>query len=98
LDITTVDFDAATGELGLPSHPLGLGFNEIEVAYNAGVEQTTASIRFACAQVVRNALATPALTVRANSLDRMHFEYFSDTLLDQGVRKLLAPYVAQKLA
>ncbi len=79
-------------------HPLGLGFNEVEVTYNAGMEQTTAAIRFACAQVVRNALATPALTVRANSLDRIHFEYFADTLLDQGVIKLLAPYLAQKLA
>jgi hypothetical protein len=27
----------------------------------------------------------------------MHLEYFADTLLDATVRKLLAPYVSQKL-
>jgi hypothetical protein len=97
LDFSTVDFDAVTGDLTLPCHPLGIGFNEIQVTYTAGVEQTTAPLRFACAQIVRNALATPALTVRANSLDRIHFEYFADSLLDQDVRKSLAPYVAQKL-
>jgi len=30
-------------------------------------------------------------------LDRMYLEYFSDTLVDQTVRSLLAPYVAQKV-
>jgi hypothetical protein len=97
LDFSTVDFDAVTGELTLPCHPLGIGFNEIEITYTAGVAQTTEPLRFACAQIVRNAMATPALTVRANSLDRIHFEYFADSLLDQDVRKFLAPYVAQKL-
>jgi hypothetical protein len=97
LNPASLEFDAASGEITLPSHPLGLGFNEVEISYTAGVEQATPAIRFACAQIVRNALATPALTVRANSLDRIHFEYFADTLIDQDVRKLLAPYVAQKL-
>jgi hypothetical protein len=46
---------------------------------------------------VRNAQATPALNVRAGNLDRMHLEYFADTLIDQNVRALLAPYVAQKV-
>jgi hypothetical protein len=37
------------------------------------------------------------LNVRAGTLDRMHLEYFSDSLLDQSVRGLLAPFVAQKV-
>jgi hypothetical protein len=74
-----------------------LSFNEVEITYNAGMAPISEPVQFACAQIVRNALATPALTVRASNLDRMHFEYFADTLLDQGVRKLLHPYVAQKL-
>jgi hypothetical protein len=98
LDPASLEFEAATGELTLPSNPLGFGFNEVDVTYTAGVADVPASLKFACAQIVRNALATPALTVRASSLDRIHFEYFSDTLLDQGVRRLLAPFVAQKLA
>lgn len=97
LDVASIDFDAASGELSLSSHPLGLGYNELEVSYTAGADPLNASIRFACVQIVRNALATPALTVRASSLDRIHFEYFADTLLDQEVRKLLAPFVAQRL-
>jgi hypothetical protein len=45
---------------------------------------------------VRNAQSTPALNVRRGRLDRMYLDYFSDTLLDDTVRELLAPYVAQK--
>jgi len=67
------------------------------VTYNAGLSVVPAPVKAACAQIVRNAQATPALNVRAGSLDRMHLEYFSDTLLDPTVRKLLAPWVAQKL-
>ena len=54
-------------------------------------------IKTACAQIVRNAQATPALNVRAETIDRMHLEYFSERLVDESVRSLLAPYVAQKV-
>jgi hypothetical protein len=97
MDPASLDFDSASGEITLPSHPLGLGFNEVEITYNGGLNDLPTSVKFACAQMVRNALATPALTVRASSLDRMHFEYFADTLIDQGVRRLLSPYVSQRL-
>jgi len=33
----------------------------------------------------------------AGVLDRMHLEYFSDSLIDQSVRAWLAPYVALKV-
>jgi hypothetical protein len=97
LDPATLEWIADTGEITLPANPLGLGFNELDVTYNAGFSDVPAAVKVACAQIVRNAQATPALNVRAGSLDRMHLEYFADTLLDPTVRKLLAPYVAQKL-
>jgi hypothetical protein len=97
LDAASIEYCSETGELTLPQNPLGLGFNELEVTYTAGLADIPAAVKFACAQIVRNAQATPALNVRAGSLDRMHLEYFADTLLDATVRKLLAPYVAQKL-
>jgi hypothetical protein len=47
---------------------------------------------------VKNAQATPALNVKRNVLpDRMQLLYFSDSLMDETVQSLLAPYVAQKV-
>ena len=97
LQTSNIDCCVETGELVLPGDIWGLGLCEVEVAYTAGFATVPDAIKCACAQVVRNALGTPALNVRAQSLDRMHVEYFSDTLLDQTVRTLLAPWVAQKV-
>jgi len=97
LDAGMVDYAVNTGELTLPASPLGWGFSEVEIVYTAGLENIPEGVKCACAQIVRNALATPALNVRAGNLERMHLEYFSDTLIDQTVRALLAPYVAQKV-
>ena len=92
-----LDFDARTGEVTLPTHPLGFGYHEVEITYTAGLDAMTGALKCACAQIVRNCQATPALNVKANGIDHMQMEYFSDSLLDEGVRKLLAPYVAQKV-
>ncbi len=97
LDPAAVECGAETGELTLPANALGLTFNEVEVTYNAGLAAIPDALKFACAQIVRNAQATPALNVRAGALDRMRLEYFADSLLDANVRALLAPYVAQRL-
>lgn len=99
VDFSTRDVDVCqeTGEVTLPLNALGLGFREIEVTYTAGLEELPEAVKVACAEIVRNAQSTPALNVRAGNLDRMHLEYFSDSLLDQNVRALLAPYVAQKV-
>ncbi len=98
LDPAAIDVCEATGEITLPINALGLGFNEVEVTYTAGTNPVADAVKFACAQIVRNMQATPALNVRSGSLDRMHLEYFTDTLIDSTVRSLLAPYVAQKVA
>lgn len=98
-ELNSNDLDACleTGELSLPFNVLGLGFSEIEVVYTAGLATLPETVKIACAQIVRNAQATPALNVRRERLDRMYLDYFSDSLLDETVRELLAPYVAQKV-
>lgn len=97
LDVAAVDVCCDSGELTLPANPLGIGFNEVEITYNAGLAAVPEAVKTACAQIVRNALSTPALNVRAGNLDRMHLQYFADSLLDSDVRTLLAPWVAQKV-
>ncbi len=97
LDPASLDYCAETGEVTLPANALGLAFTEVEVTYAAGFSDVPEAVKVACAQIVRNAQSTPALNVRAGSLDRMHLEYFADTLVDATVRKFLAPYVAQSL-
>jgi hypothetical protein len=68
----------------------------VDVVYNAGWETIPRPVQVACAQIVKNAQATPALNVKSGHIDRMRLEYFGDTLLDETVRSLLAPYVARK--
>ncbi len=97
LDPSQIDFDAATGELTFAPNALGLTFNQVEVAYTAGFDPIPEPVKHACAQIVRNALAAPALNVRAGTIDRMRLDYFADTLLDQTVRAQLAAYVSNKL-
>jgi hypothetical protein len=92
-----VDFDANTGQLLLPVNALALAYNEIEVTYTAGLAPIPDVLKFACAQVVKNAQATPALNVKSGKLDRLKLEYFADSLLDESVRKMLAPFVAQRM-
>ena len=96
LSVADLDVCIQTGELSLPVNALGLMFSEIEVVYTAGLETLPDPVKVACAQIVRNAQSTPALNVRRGRLDRMYLDYFSDSLLDDTVRELLAPYVAQK--
>jgi hypothetical protein len=96
IDPATVDFDPATGELTLPLNIIGLWFSEVEIVYTAGFAAIPEAIKYACAQIVRNAEATPAVNVKAGSIDRMRMDYFAPDLLDASVRSLLAPFVAQK--
>lgn len=97
LDPAALEPDAATGEVALPQNPLGLAYNEVEITYTAGSAAIPEAVKFACAQIVRNAQATPALNVKSSGLDRMQMEYFADSLVDASVRALLAPFVAQKV-
>jgi len=97
IDPTTIDFDAATGELMLPLSPIGLWFSELDIVYTAGLEVIADPVKVACAQIVRSGQAMPALNVKTGNMDRMHMEYFANSLIDETTQSLLAPYVAQKV-
>jgi hypothetical protein len=97
IDITSIDLFAATGELTLPLNIVGLWFSEVDIVYTAGLNPIPDVVKFACAQIVKNLQATPALNVRTGQVDRMAMSYFSDTLIDQTVATMLAPFVAQKV-
>jgi len=97
IDVSNVEITPETGEVAFPINALGLPYNEVEISYTAGFAEIPDGVKFACAQLVRNAQSTPALNVRAGRLDRMHMEYFSDTLLDETICRLLAPFIAQKV-
>ena len=97
INAAAIDFYPNTGELTLPLNIVGLWFSEVDIVYTAGLAVISDPVKFACAQIVRNAQATPALNVRTGKVDVMRMDYFSDSLIDQGVRAMLAPYVAQKV-
>ena len=97
LDAASVLLDTASGELQLPYNLLGLGYSEVEVTYTAGLAAVPSAVKFACAQIVKNAQATPGLNVKSSKLDTLQTEYFSDSLLDSQVKALLRPFVAERL-
>jgi len=97
IDPTTVDYATDTGELTLPWNVLGLPYNEVKVTYTAGLSVIGDDVLFACAQIVRNAQAQPALNASLTKMDTMQMKYFSSSLLDETVQAWLRPYVANRL-
>lgn len=97
VDPTTVDFVPDTGELVFPLNILGLPYNEVEVAYTAGLSTIPDAVLSACALIVKNAQATPGMNVKTSRMDTMWTQYFSSNLIDQSVQQLLAPWVATRL-
>jgi len=97
IDPTIVDYDANTGELTLPWNVLGLPYNEVQVTYTAGLAAIGDDVKSACAQIVRNAQATPALNASMSRIDTMQVKYFSSSLIDETVQAWLKPYVANRL-
>jgi hypothetical protein len=97
IDPSCVDFDVRTGELSVPWNVLGVPYNEVSVTYTAGLTTISDDIKTACAQIVRNAQATPALNASRSRIDTMQIQYFSSSLLDETVQAWLRPYVANRL-
>ncbi|MGA9060155.1 MAG: hypothetical protein WB341_00680 [Terracidiphilus sp.] len=97
IDPTLVDLDPNTGELTLPWNVLGLPYNEVQVTYTAGLAAIGDDVKSACAQIVRNAQATPALNASMSRIDTMQMKYFSSSLIDETVQAWLNPYVANRL-
>ena len=97
VDPTKVVLDAVTGEVQLPPNLLGMHYSEAEVTYTAGLAVIPDPVKFACAQIVKNAQATPGLNVRSSKLDTLQTQYFSDSLLDAQVQLMLRPFVAERM-
>jgi len=97
IDPTLVDFDANGGELTLPWNVMGLRYNEVQVTYTAGLTTIGDDVKSACAQIVRNAQATPSLNTSMSRIDTMQMKYFSSSLIDETVQAWLNPYVANRL-
>lgn len=94
--VSTLDI-GPDGVLHFQPNLLGAVYCETEVTYTAGFAVIPPPVKVACAQIVRNAQAMPALNVRRQSMDSMQMEYFSNTLLDADVQRLLLPYQSQRM-
>lgn len=97
VDPATVDFVADTGELTFPLNILGLPYNEVQVTYTAGLATIPDAVKCACAQIVKNAQATPGLNVKASKVDTLQLQYFGGSLVDATVQSLLRPWVAVRM-
>ena len=87
-----------SGEVIVCGGLLAPALGDLEVTYTAGYLLVPQAVKQACAKLVKNALATPALNVSKQKIDTMYLQYFADSLVDSDVKRLLAPYVAQRLA
>ncbi len=97
IDPATLDWVVDTGEIILPYNLLGLAYGEIAITYSAGLAMIPPAVQVACAQIVKNAQATPGLNVQRSRIDTLQMEYFSGSLLDPQVQMLLGPYVSTRL-
>jgi hypothetical protein len=97
LDVTTVDLYPETREVTLPANFLGVGYNEVELTYTAGLTTVWPRVQAACAQIVKNAQATPGFNVQRSKIDTIQMQYFSGSIVDPQTQLLLAPYVSTRL-
>ncbi len=97
VDPTMLDLSLPTGEFRFAWNLMGLRYREAEVTYTAGAATVPDALKVACAQIAKNAQATPGLNVKSSKLDTLQTQYFSDSLIDSQVQALLRPYVAERL-
>jgi hypothetical protein len=97
VDPTTLYVSLPTGEFRFPWNVMGMRYTEAEVTYTGGLTVVPNAVQVACAQIVRNAQATPGLNVKSSKMDTLQTQYFSDSLIDSQVQALLRPYVAERL-
>jgi hypothetical protein len=94
---STLELSLPTGEFRFAWNVMGLRYGEAEVTYTAGLATIPDAVKVACAQVVKNAQATPGFNVKASKLDTLQTQYFSGSVIDSQVAALLRPYVAERL-
>lgn len=88
---------SADGVVTLTAHVLGMPYVEAEITYTAGYAEIPVAVKIACAQIVKNAQAMPALNVKRQAMDGMQMEYFQGSLLDAEVQRLLQPFVVERV-
>ena len=101
VDVSMLEVSLPTGEFRFgceaPGSLMGLRYEEAEVTYTAGLAVIPDAVKVACAQIVKNAQATPGLNVKSSKMDTLQTQYFSDSLIDSQVQAILRPYVAERL-
>ena len=97
VDPSTLELSLPTGEFRFAWNVMGLRYGEAEVTYTAGLATIPDAVKVACAQVVKNAQATPGFNVKSSKLDTLQTQYFSGSVIDAQVAALLRPYVAERL-
>jgi hypothetical protein len=97
VDPATLELSLPTGEFRFAWNIMGLRYGHAEVTYTAGLTAVPDAVKVACAQIVRNAQATPGMNVKSAKMDTLQTQYFSDSLIDSQVQALLRPYVAERL-
>jgi hypothetical protein len=101
VDVATLHVSLTTGEFEFGCEAvgtlMGLRFDEAEVTYTAGLAVVPDAVKVACAQIVKNAQATPGLNVKSSKMDTLQTQYFSGSLIDSQVQAILRPYVAERL-
>jgi len=101
VDVSTLHVSLPTGEFQFGCEAagslMGLRYDEAEVTYTAGLAVIPDAVKVACAQIVKNAQATPGLNVKSSKMDTLQTQYFSDSLIDSQVQAILRPYVAERL-
>ena len=97
VDPTTLYVSLPTAEFRFPWNVMGMRYTEAEVTYTGGLTTVPTAVQVACAQIVRNAQATPGLNVKSSKMDTLQTQYFSDSLMDSQVKALLRPYVAERM-
>ncbi len=96
LDPATIDW-VDDGVLTFPWSVMGLPYNEVAITYTAGLIVIPDAVKSACALIVKNAQASPGMNVKASKIDMMQVQYFSDLMVDNTVKTLLRPWVANRL-
>lgn len=96
VDPAMVDW-TPNGSITLPRSFMGLPFNEVQVTYTGGLAVIPDAVKSACALIVKNAQSTAGTNVKTNRMDMVQIQYFSDQLVDNTVKTLLRPWVANRL-
>ena len=97
VDSSTLFVSLPTGEFRFAWNVMGMRYCEAEVTYTAGLVTVPNAVQVACAQIVRNAQATPGMNVKSSKMDTLQTQYFSDSLIDSQVQAMLRPYMAERL-